>query len=138
MEPHRDAQTNIQEAFKFLNNIMKKRAITFILSDFISDSFKDALNVAGKRHDIIGINVYDKRDKEIPDVGVIKVQDAESGKMVWIDTSSSAFQKKYKENYLAQEQYTKDAFMKSGSSFVPIQTDEDYVKKLQLFFKARK
>jgi uncharacterized protein (DUF58 family) len=138
MEPHRNAQTNIQEALKFLNNIMKKRAITFILSDFISSPYKDALNVAGKRHDIIGINVFDKRDKEIPNVGVMKMQDAESGQMIWIDTSSKAFQKQYKSNYLLHEQATKDVFVKSGSSFVPIQTDEDYVKKLQLFFKARR
>ncbi len=138
MEPHRNAQTNVQAALKFLNNIMKKRAITFLLSDFISAPFSDALNVAGKRHDIIGINVHDKRDKEMPDVGVMKVQDAESGNALWIDTSSKALRKKYNDNYLRHEQYTKDAFMKSGSSFVPIQTDEDYVKKLQLFFKARK
>ena len=138
MEPHRNAQTNIQEALKFLNNIMKKRAITFILSDFVSSPFSDALNVAGKRHDIIGINVHDKRDRELPDVGVIKVQDAETGNMVWIDTSSSSFQKNYKANYLKHEQATKEVFMKSGSAFVPIQTDDDYVKKLQLFFKARR
>ena len=117
---------------------MKKRAITFLLSDFISEPYKEALNVAGKRHDIIGINVSDKRDKEIPDIGVMKVRDAESGKMIWVDTSSTSFRKKYAANYLQHEQYTRDVFMKSGSSFVPIQTDDDYVQKLQLFFKARK
>jgi uncharacterized protein (DUF58 family) len=138
LEPHHNAQTNIQAALKFLNNIMKKRAITFLLSDFISEPYKEALNVAGKRHDIIGINVSDKRDKEIPDIGVMKVRDAESGKMIWVDTSSTSFRKKYAANYLQHEQHTRDVFMKSGSSFVPIQTDDDYVQKLQLFFKARK
>ncbi len=138
LEPHHNAQTNIQAALKFLNNIMKKRAITFLLSDFISEPYKEALNVAGKRHDIIGINVSDKRDKEIPDIGVMKVRDAESGKMIWVDTSSTSFRKKYAANYQQHEQYTRDVFMKSGSSFVPIQTDDDYVQKLQLFFKARK
>jgi uncharacterized protein (DUF58 family) len=138
MEPHRNAQTNIQEALKFLNNIMKKRAITFLLSDFISAPFNDALNVAGKRHDIIGIQVNDIRDRIIPKVGVLKVQDAESGFVSWVDTSSSAFQKNYQAQFVKREQYVKDAFVKSGSSFVPIQTDEDYVKKLQLFFKGRR
>lgn len=138
LEPHHNAQTNIQAALKFLNNIMKKRAITFLLSDFISEPYKEALNVAGKRHDIIGINVSDKRDKEMPDIGVMKVRDAESGKMIWVDTSSTSFRKKYAQNYLQHEQHTRDVFMKSGSSFVPIQTDDDYVQKLQLFFKARK
>ncbi len=138
LEPHHNAQTNIQAALKFLNNIMKKRAITFLLSDFISEPYKEALNVAGKRHDIIGINVSDKRDKEMPDIGVMKVRDAESGKMIWVDTSSTSFRKKYAANYQQHEQHTRDVFMKSGSSFVPIQTDDDYVQKLQLFFKARK
>ena len=138
LEPHHNAQTNIQAALKFLNNIMKKRAITFLLSDFISEPYKEALNVAGKRHDIIGINVSDKRDKEMPDIGVMKLRDAESGKMIWVDTSSTSFRKKYAANYQQHEQYTRDVFMKSGSSFVPIQTDDDYVQKLQLFFKARK
>lgn len=138
LEPHHNAQTNIQAALKFLNNIMKKRAITFLLSDFISEPYKEALNVAGKRHDIIGINVSDKRDKEMPDIGVMKVRDAESGKMIWVDTSSTSFRKKYAANYQQHEQYTRDVFMKSGSSFVPIETDDDYVQKLQLFFKARK
>jgi uncharacterized protein (DUF58 family) len=138
MEPHPDAKTNILEALKFLNNIMKKRAITFILSDFISAPYYDALNVAGKRHDIIGIHVSDKRDQEIPDLGVIKMQDAESGKLIWVDTASSTFQKLYKTRYVNQERITKEAFVKSGSTFVPIQTDDDYVKKLQIFFKGRK
>ena len=138
LEPHHNAQTNIQAALKFLNNIMKKRAITFLLSDFISAPYTEALDVAGTRHDIIGINVSDKRDKEMPDIGVMKVRDAESGKMIWVDTSSTSFRKKYAANYQQHEQYTRDVFMKSGSSFVPIQTDDDYVQKLQLFFKARK
>jgi uncharacterized protein (DUF58 family) len=138
MEPHRNAQTNIQEALKFLNNIMKKRAITFLLSDFISAPYQDALNIAGKRHDIIGIHVHDKRDREMPAVGVIKMQDAESGDGFWVDTSSSSFQKTYKNLFLKREQDTKEAFSKSGSSMLPIQTDEDYVKKLQLFFKGRR
>ena len=138
MEPHPKAKTNVNAALKFLNNIMKKRTITFLLSDFISEPFKDALNIAGKRHDIIGIQVHDLRDKEIPKVGVIHVQDAETGQYKWIDTSSANFQRNYQQHYTQHETATKNAFLKSGSSFVPIRTDEDYVKKLQLFFKGRR
>lgn len=138
MEPHPKAKTNVNAALKFLNNIMKKRTITFLLSDFISEPFKDALNIAGKRHDIIGIQVHDLRDKEIPKVGVIHVQDAETGQYKWIDTSSANFQRNYQQYYTQHETATKNAFLKSGSSFVPIRTDEDYVKKLQLFFKGRR
>lgn len=138
MEPHRNAQTNVGAALKFLNNIMKKRTITFMLSDFISAPFQDALNVAGKRHDIIGINVHDLRDKEIPKIGVVKIQDAESGQDMWVDTSSDSFQKAYQLKYTQQETQTKNTFLKSGASFVPIRTDEDYVKRLHLFFKGRR
>ena len=138
MEPHHKAKTNVNAALKFLNNIMKKRTITFLLSDFISDPFNDALNIAGKRHDIIGIQVHDLRDKEMPKVGVIHVQDAETGQFKWIDTSSDSFQRNYQQHYIQHETVTKNAFLKSGSSFVPIRTDEDYVKKLQLFFKGRR
>ena len=109
-----------------------------MLSDFISAPFQDALNVAGKRHDIIGINVHDLRDKEIPKIGVVKIQDAESGKDMWVDTSSDSFQKAYQLKYTQQETHTKNTFLKSGASFVPIRTDEDYVKRLQLFFKGRR
>lgn len=138
MEPHHKAQTNIEQALKFLNNVMKKRAITFVLSDFISEPYNDALQIAGKRHDIIGIQVHDSRDAEIPDIGIMKVQDAESGQYTWIDTSSSAFQKTYRNRHEQQARYTREAFLKSGSSLVPIRTDDDYVKKLHLFFKGRK
>jgi uncharacterized protein (DUF58 family) len=138
MEPHINAQTNIAESLKFLNNIMKKRAIVFLLSDFISDPYNDALNVAGKRHDIIGINVNDLRDKELPDIGILKVIDSESGLEKWIDTSNKTCRDTYKQQFEQRALETKNIFLKSGSSFIPIQTDEDYVKKLQQFFKTRK
>jgi uncharacterized protein (DUF58 family) len=138
MEPHHNAQTNLGEALKFLNNIMKKRTIAFLLSDFISASYQDALQVAAKRHDIIGMHVFDKRDKELPDIGIVKVIDAESGLEKWIDTSSEKFRKLYTYQFQQRETETKNIFLKSGAAFVPLQTDDDYIKKLQQFFKTRK
>jgi uncharacterized protein (DUF58 family) len=138
MEPHHNAQTNLGEALKFLNNIMKKRTIAFLLSDFISASYQDALQVAAKRHDIIGMHVFDKRDKELPDIGIVKVIDAESGLEKWIDTSSEKFSKLYTYQFQQRETETKNIFLKSGAAFVPLQTDDDYIKKLQQFFKTRK
>lgn len=137
MEPHQNAQTDINIALKYLNNIMKKRAITFLLSDFYSESYKDGLNIAGKRHDLIGIHIYDKRDKELPDVGLINVEDYETKQQQWIDTSNINVRADYEKQFLAHEKTTKDIFKKSGSEFISIQTDEDYVKKLQVFFKSR-
>jgi uncharacterized protein (DUF58 family) len=138
MDPHYNAQTNLGEALKFLNNIMKKRTIAFLLSDFISASYQDALQVAAKRHDIIGMHVFDKRDKELPDIGIVKVIDAESGLEKWIDTSSEKFRKLYTYQFQQRETETKNIFLKSGAAFVPLQTDDDYIKKLQQFFKTRK
>jgi len=138
MDPHHNAQTNLGEALKFLNNIMKKRTIAFLLSDFISASYQDALQVAAKRHDIIGMHVFDKRDKELPDIGIVKVIDAESGLEKWIDTSSEKFRKLYTYQFQQRETETKNIFLKSGAAFVPLQTDDDYIKKLQQFFKTRK
>lgn len=137
MEPHQNAQTDINIALKYLNNIMKKRAITFLLSDFYSESYKDGLNVAGKRHDLIGINIYDKRDKELPNVGLVNMEDYETKQQQWIDTSNANVRAEYEKHFLAHEKTTKDIFKKSGSEFISIRTDEDYVKKLQVFFKSR-
>ncbi|MBK7764523.1 MAG: DUF58 domain-containing protein [Bacteroidetes bacterium] len=137
MEPHHNAQTNITEALKFLNNVMKKRSIAFLLSDFISANYKDALHIAARRHDMIGIHVHDPRDKSLPNIGLIKIQDSETGKERWIDTDDKSFQKKYQQHFSSFEQQTKDFFTKCGSSLLSIRTDEDYVKKLQLFFKSR-
>jgi len=138
MEPHREAKTDINEALKFLNNIMKKRSIAFLLSDFISKPYQDALNVAGRRHDIIGIHVHDLRDKVLPEMGMLRIQDAESSQTRWVDTSSRHFRERYLQDFLSREQQTKNDFARSGSSWVSVRTDEDYVKTLKLFFKTRR
>lgn len=138
MKPHSNAQTNLQEALKFLNSVMKKRAITFVLSDFISSPYHDALHIASKRHDVIGMHIYDLRDATFPKVGVVKMMDSETKQSKWIDTSSANFQKTYVANFEQQVKSTKDTFQKSGAQYVTIRTDEDYVKRLQLFFKSRK
>lgn len=138
MQPHRNAQTNIAEVLKFLNNIMKKRTITFLMSDFVSADYKSALQIASKRHDLVGVHVFDKRDAELPDIGIVNIEDSETHETRWIDTSSKEFQKNYKRQFDLTEKNTKDSFAKSGASLVSIRTDDDYVKKLHLFFKSRK
>ncbi|MBL7766965.1 MAG: DUF58 domain-containing protein [Chitinophagaceae bacterium] len=137
MNPHPKAQTKVGEALKFLNNVMKKRTIAFLLSDFISTPYQDALQIAAKRHDLIGINIYDKRDQEFPAIGLAQFVDSESGISQWVNTSSMSFQKQYPIYFQQHEQYAKDACKKSGAGFISIRTDEDYVKKLQIYFKSR-
>jgi uncharacterized protein (DUF58 family) len=137
LKPHFNAQTNVNEALKFLNSVMKKKAITFLLSDFISPDYKTGLQIASKRHDMIGIHVSDPLDATLPNVGVMQVTDFETKQSKWIDTSDKQLRANYS-NYFQQElRHTKDTFAKSGAHYMHIMTTDDYVKKLRVFFKSR-
>ncbi|SKA10883.1 Protein of unknown function DUF58 [Chitinophaga eiseniae] len=129
--------TNIKETLRFFNNAAKKRSIVFLLSDFLSGEYQDALNIAAKRHDMVGIQVYDQRDRELPPVGLIQVADAETGATQWIDTTDRRVRQYYEHQFAQHAQYCKNAFMKSGAELMTIRTDEDYVKALQTFFLNR-
>ncbi len=136
--------TNISEALRYLTNAIKKRCTAFILSDFLdfendSDSlrFKDALTIANNKHDVVGIRVYDKRETEIPSVGLVKLRDAESGEYRWVDTSSIAVRKHYSDFWNTSSTNLKTVFSKCKVDWVSISTDEDYVKPLILLFKHR-
>ncbi|HMT35729.1 MAG: DUF58 domain-containing protein [Bacteroidetes bacterium] len=138
MQPHRNAQTNIAVVLKFLNNIMKKRTITFLMSDFVSTNYKPALQIASKKHDLVGVHIYDACDESLPDVGIMQIEDSETHTYQWVDTSSSAFQKQYKNQFDEIVKKTKSDFATSGASLVSVRTDADYVKKLHLFFNSRR
>ena len=132
-----DQQTNLTEALRYFTNVIKKRSTAFIISDFIDEDFEDALKIAGKKHDIIALNIYDIRENELPPVGLIRVKDAETGKLMWIDSSN----KKTRENYSRwwnQEQGKLDEMLKRfGIDSVRIRTDEDYVRPLMNLFRKR-
>lgn len=129
--------TNISEALRYLNNVMKKRSITFILSDFIDQNFKDALSIAGKRHDVVGIHVYDPRETELPDIGLVRVKDAESGEKIWLNTSSKKVRDTYSRQFKENLENCRTSFLKSGTDLISIKTDESYVNALLKFFKKR-
>lgn len=129
--------TDISGALRYLNNVMKKRSITFILSDFIDGNFKDALSIAGKRHDVVGIHTYDPRETELPDIGLVRVYDAESGERVWLNTSSKKVRETYKEQFRENLENCRTSFLKSGTDLISIRTDESYVNALLKFFKKR-
>lgn len=137
VESRRGAQTNVEEAFRYLNNVIKKRCIAFMLSDFIAPDFKQALQIAKKRHDIIGIQVYDQRDAQLPNIGLVKVKDSESGQETWLDTSMADLRKFYADRFEKNSIALKDVFKKSGADLVKISTSEDYVKPLKGFFSKR-
>jgi len=129
--------TNLKKALTYLNNVQKKRAIVFIISDFLTSDYEDDLRLAGKRHDIIGIRVYDRREEELPNVGLIRAIDSESGKKQVIDTASGDVRLKYNEWYQKNIAYLNDCFVKAKSEIISIRTDHDYVKLLMQFFKKR-
>jgi len=130
-------KTNIAEALKFLRNVMKKKAIVFVLSDFMCENYDNTLRVAGNKHDVTGIRVYDEKEEYIPNLGVIQVEDSESGKLKLVNTSSKKVRNEYRHYYAEKVRYFNDAFAKSGSGVISCRVDESYVKKLLGYFKRR-
>jgi uncharacterized protein (DUF58 family) len=137
LEPKSTGGTRIAAALEYLNNVLKKRTITFILSDFISPPYEGPLQLAARRHDVVGIQVYDRGDRELPKAGLVQVVDAESGELRWIDSSNKRVQIEYGRAFEGMKQYGVQAFRKAGAALVNVRTDEDYVKMLQGFFKGR-
>ena len=130
--------TNIGEALKFFQRSNTQKSIAFIMSDFIDENYEHGLRVMGKRHDVIGLKVYDKMDSQLPDIGMIKVQDFETQKAQWLDTSDTMVRHNYHQNFIEQSALCKNIFKKAGADLLHIRTDEDYVKILKQFFLRRK
>ena len=141
--------TNLSEAIRFLNRSARQKAIVFLLSDFLDGNaqqtmssrrepaFDEALKVAGKKHDIIGIKVYDKMDMQLPAIGMIEAEDAETGGRHWVDTSDYLVRSNYQQYFFNQTELCKSIFQKAGCDLLHLRTDEDYVKILQRFFVGR-
>ncbi len=129
--------TNLNAALEYLNNVQKKKSITFVVSDFMTSGFDDSLRIAAKRHDIVGINIYDESERDLPNVGLIHAKDLETGELKLIDTSSKKqredFQSAFEESY----HLFKTTFNRSRCDTIDINTSEDYVKALLKFFKKR-
>lgn len=130
-------KTNVAGALKFLSNVMKKKAIVFILSDFIDDNYKQNLKIAAGRHDITGIRVFDKREEEMPNIGMVQMQDEESGELMLVNTQSKTVRRHYAKYYTERVGYYKESFTKSGAGSIDCRVDESYVKKLLGYFKRR-
>lgn len=130
-------KTNINKALKFLSNVLKKKAIVFVLSDFMDDNYEHTLKIVGNKHDLTGIRVFDKRDQEIPNIGMVSMRDAETEEVILVNTSSSTVRKQYKTHALYLENYFTSSFRKSGSGIISTRVDESYVKKLLSYFKQK-
>nr|WP_321378290.1 DUF58 domain-containing protein [uncultured Bacteroides sp.] len=131
-------RTNIKMGLEYLTNAIKKRCTAFVISDFIDNSdFKNALTIANRKHDLVAIQVFDRRVAELPSVGLMKVKDAETGHEQWIDTSSVALRKAHRDWWMKKQNILSETFTKSNVDSVSVRTDEDYVKALLNLFAKR-
>ena len=131
-------RTDIKMAVEYLTNVIKKRCVTFMLSDFIDENdYKNALTIANRKHDIVAIQVYDRRLAELPDVGLMKVRDAETGHEQWIDTSSAKLRNAHHTWWKERQVRLAETFTKSNVDSVSVRTDQDYVKSLLNLFAKR-
>lgn len=130
-------ETNISEALRYLTNAIKKRCSAFLISDFMDEGFEDALKIANRKHDLIAVQIYDEREYKLPNVGLVKMKNAETGKQMWVDTSSERIRHEFKMNGLRRESRLNEIFLKSGVDAAKVRTDQDYVRPLINLFKKR-
>ncbi len=136
MEP-KGKGTAVSKALRYFTNSTKQKSIAFILSDFLDANYEDALRIAGKKHDVVGIKIYDKMDQQLPDAGLLQVQDAENGTTKWIDSSNRFIRYSYEQEFFRVAAYSTETFKKAGCDLLHVKTGEDYVKVLQRFFLSR-
>ena len=136
MEP-KGKGTEVSKALRYFNNVTRQKSIAFVLSDFLDANYEDALRIAAKKHDVIGIKVYDKMDMDLPDIGLLQVQDAESGRIKWVDSGNAKVRKSYHDEFFRVTEYSTQTFKKAGCDLLHVKTGEDYVKVLQRFFLSR-
>jgi uncharacterized protein (DUF58 family) len=130
-------ETDISGALKYMRNVIKKKSVTFLISDMQDEGFENALTIVSKKHDLVGIRVFDPLEREIPSVGLIRMRDAETGQMIWADTSSRSFRENLKNWHFQHEKFLKNAFTKASVDLTSISTDHDYVPPLIDLFKRR-
>lgn len=130
-------KTKVSEGLRYLTNAIKKRCTAFIISDFMDSGFDNAINIAGRKHDLVALRVFDKREAELPNIGLTRVYNKETDKKMWVDTSSKKVRDNYKKWWQNHEDYLNKLFLKSGVDVAHISTDQDYVKPLVSLFKKR-
>ena len=129
--------TALRTALRYFINTTRQRSVAFVLSDFIDASYEDQLRIAAKKHDIIGLKIYDKMEQLLPNAGLLRIQDAESGAQKWVNTGSAFVRHQHEREFFRITDYSNAVFKKSGAGLLHLRTDEDYVKVLQRFFISR-
>jgi uncharacterized protein (DUF58 family) len=136
LEPQ-SARTNITEGLKYFSHAVRQRSVVFLCSDFADTDYEKNLKVAALKHDVVGIHVYDEWDTQLPNAGLLPVQDSETGKLVWIDSSNKQVRSTFAKRQQRQMELLKQKVAQSGADFIRFRTDEDFVKPLQQFFVKR-
>jgi len=129
--------TKLSEPLRFLTNAIKKRCTAFLITDFMDTGFQDAIKIASRKHDLIGIRIVDKRESELPRAGLMKFRDFESNQTYWVDTSGKEFQETHRYRWQQHEKMLHDIFVKSRIDIAKVNTDEDFTKPLIKLFKKR-
>ncbi len=130
-------KTDISEALRYFTSVIKKRSTAFIISDFIDRKFEKALQIAGHKHDIIALQIYDSAEQKLPNIGFVKFQDAETDEEIWVNTANKAARDKFEIDRRTNQLLIKDIFAKTGVDYAQLRTDEDYVRPLMNLFKSR-
>lgn len=133
----RQASTDIEGALDFLGKVTKKRSVVFLVSDFQAEGFEKPMRVIGKRHDLVAVTVVDPREVSLPNVGLVELEDAETGEIVLIDTGSAGIRKRYERLGREQSDRFRDLFSSMGVDQIEVMTDRDYVPNLVRFFRMR-
>ena len=129
--------TDLSLAIKHFNNVNKKRSIAFVLSDFITKDYKNALSIANKKHDVIGLHVYDKLEKDLPNVGLIQIKDAETGELLWVDTAGVDIHNRIKSEFNNHVAAHNATFLSCGAAFRSVSTTDNYIQVLMNLFSQR-
>lgn len=127
--------TDISQALRFFDNVINKRSIVFLISDFIDTKFEDSLKITNRKHDVVAIRVHDPREAKLPNIGLVPFTDNETGDSIWINTSSPTARAEYEAKYKNDENKLKDIFVKSKVDYISIETGQDYIKPLVSMFK---
>ena len=130
-------KTDIAGALRYFTNAIKKSSTAFIISDLIDSNFQKELTIASRKHDVVALQVYDIRETELPNVGLVKLKDAETGERIWVDTSDKRLRTSYKHAWGQSQLELQKIFTKSGVDMVSMSTSEDYVRTLMKLFKLR-
>lgn len=128
-------QTNLEVALNFFNKVTKRKSIAFVLSDFENANYQDALKNASRKHDITGIRIFDEKEKQMPNIGLVKMRDLETNEIKWVDTSANKTRQFHQNYYQKIEAYFLSSFSKNGLGAISIKNNEDYIKPLLNFFK---